>query len=425
MELSSQKNHPLRLQLANEVHARPFLKISQRSVIIHLGIFNSENPEVHRRLLDELCISLSITPPPIIYSAFFFETNAFTIKWSRHTEFSSFSFVFPLKESSSSTFKGNFSDWLPSDWFNSIQTSLISAVRVFALNQSDHSDKEALIHSIFNGRLLVNSHILSGGEVLCDWKVNTDGFSNMVVYDVDFRERQLGRAVQRLLEIEDYRMMALLALPIAREMAQELFYLESELSNFISLIDSGQSTTDADLLIQLTSLSAKIHKYYHHSSRFSASIAYDDIVRSRIQELRETRIEGYPTVGEFMDRRLKPAIDTCRTIVVRHEQLAKNVSRAADLLRTRVNLVQEKQTNSLLEGMNKTATSQLLMQKAVEGLSVAAISYYIVNLIGVGLKALHHLGVEVDVEVAEFILLFPTVYVVYQHSLAIKKIKVH
>ncbi|WP_018150804.1 DUF3422 family protein [Leeia oryzae] len=424
MDSHSQKDHPLRTLLANEVHARPFLKIQHRSIIFHLGIFSSEDPDVHERLLNQLCAALGIQPPAQDISAFFHEEAGVTVKWSRHTEFSSYTFVYDLPSIDTDEILLCHHHLLPPSWYQSIQHCLITAVRVLALNREDYQEKERIAHQLFNGRTLVNSRVLSGGEVLCDWKLNPDGFSSMLVYDVDFRERQLGRAVQRLLEIEDYRMMALLALPIARQMAQELFFLESELSSFIALIDAGQTTSDADLLIQLTSLSAKIHKYYHHSSRFSASIAYDDIVRSRIHELRETRIEGYPTVGEFMDRRLKPAIDTCRTIIVRHEQLAKNVSRAADLLRTRVNLVQEKQTNSLLAGMNKTANSQLLMQKAVEGLSVAAISYYIVNLIGVGLKAVHHLGVDVNVEVAEFLILFPTVYMVYKHSLAIKKIKV-
>ncbi|MGN6652708.1 DUF3422 family protein, partial [Trinickia sp.] len=129
----------------------------------------------------------------------------------------------------------------------------------------------------------------------------------------------------------------------------------------------------------------------------------------RIAELREEGIVGFPTIAEFMQRRLLPAMQTCSSVWTRHQQSATRVARAVDLLRTRVNLAQEEHTTALLEGMNRTSKTQLRMQHAVEGLSVAAISYYVLNLSGAALRALHAAHLSLDPDVLEGLLILPVV----------------
>ena len=51
------------------------------------------------------------------------------------------------------------------------------------------------------------------------------------------------------------------------------------------------------------------------------------------------------------------------------------------MLRTKVNVAVEKQNRDLLHSMNTRAKLQLRLQQTVEGLSVAAVSYYVVGLI--------------------------------------------
>ncbi|MCY1232370.1 hypothetical protein D9M72_448580 [compost metagenome] len=134
---------------------------------------------------------------------------------------------------------------------------------------------------------------------------------------------------------------------------------------------------------------------------------------ARIQELREQRIEGMPTIAEFMERRFGPAMETCRSVWSRHEQIAARVARAVDLLRTRVNLTQERDVTRLLAGLDRTARNQLHLQHAVEGLSVAAISYYVLSIAAAGLKALHVVKLPVDPELAEGLLILPVVLIVF------------
>jgi len=123
-------------------------------------------------------------------------------------------------------------------------------------------------------------------------------------------------------------------------------------------------------------------------------------VQARIEELRETRIEGVPTIGEFMDRRLAPAMNTCASVAQRQQALAERVAHTNDLLRTRVGILQEQQNSKILESMNARAAQQLRLQQAVEGLSVAAISYYMVGLFNYAGKAAKVAGWPINPDIA-------------------------
>ena len=92
----------------------------------------------------------------------------------------------------------------------------------------------------------------------------------------------------------------------------------------------------------------------------------------RIAELREGRVEGMPTLREFVERRLLPAMKTCETVARMQEGLSARISRASELLRTRVDIELERQNQELLAQMNRRAKLQLRLQETVEGLSVVA-----------------------------------------------------
>lgn len=70
------------------------------------------------------------------------------------------------------------------------------------------------------------------------------------------------------------------------------------------------------------------------------------------------------------------------------------------MLRTRVNLAQERQSLSVLRSLSHSADLQLRLQQAVEGLSVVAISYYGVSLAGYALKVLKGWGLEIPIDQA-------------------------
>ncbi|SEI22776.1 Protein of unknown function [Paraburkholderia hospita] len=169
---------------------------------------------------------------------------------------------------------------------------------------------------------------------------------------------------------------------------------------------------DSQLLVRLTHLAVRVESLSGAGGRFSASRAYEKLVLARIQELREERIEGMPTIQKCMERRFAPAMETCRSVWARHEQIAARIARAVDLLRTRVNLAQEKDVTRLLAGMERTARNQLHLQHAVEVLSVAAISYYVLSLIAAAFKALHVLSLPVEPELVEGLAIGPVIFAV-------------
>jgi uncharacterized membrane-anchored protein len=239
---------------------------------------------------------------------------------------------------------------------------------------------------------------MQGGEVWTDFAIQSDGFSRFVLRDVEMRAQQAGRLAQRVLEIDTYRMMALLGLPAARTVSAALDDIEAELATLAERMVSGEAVAgDQDLLAQITKLAARLEKLsLDNGYRFSASKAYYRLVKARIEELREARIEGVPTVEEFMDRRLTPAMNTCESTASRQEALARRIANVNDLLRTRVSIVQENQNRQILQSMDRRAAQQLRLQQAVEGLSVAAISYYVVGLLGYAGKGLKSLGAPVN-----------------------------
>ena len=214
--------------------------------------------------------------------------------------------------------------------------------------------------------------------------------------------------LQRLFEIESYRVMALLALPVARAHAPQIVAVERSLALLAEQLarDAGG---DEVLLGRLTTLAADVESAIATSQyRFSASRAYYDLVRSRIAELHERALPGIQTIDEFMTRRLAPAMATCFSVSQRWRELSERVAQASGLLSTRVEIVREKQNQSLLAATARRAMLQLRLQQTVEGLSVAAITYYVVGLVGYVAKGLKASGLSIDPEVT-IALAIPTV----------------
>jgi uncharacterized membrane-anchored protein len=104
-------------------------------------------------------------------------------------------------------------------------------------------------------------------------------------------------------------------------------------------------------------------------------------VDRRIEDIGETPLPGLQTLREFMNRRLSPAAATCEWATRRQAALSQRVSRISNLLRTRVEIEQQQSSQGLLAAMNRRQGLQLKLQATVEGLSVAAITYYIAGLV--------------------------------------------
>ncbi len=398
--LARELNHPLRLALAGEIHSRPFMRIEAPARISHLAVHREDGKAGHEAALDALCARFGVAGPRAGAQHFVHDFGHFRLKWERHTEFATFTFVEP--GTGGNGFERPAIRHVPADWLESLAGSIVVASHIAAERGAPLDIADARLQELFPAPPLVGSRVLSSGELWTDFQVGPDGFSRYVVRDTGLREMQLGRLVQRICEVETYLMMALLALPLARESALRLDRVEADLGGLgerMSAPDTGRD--DEALLHEISRLAAHLRSMALKTGyRFGAAQAYYRIVRARIRELREERIEGVPTIGEFMERRVAPAMDTCVSVAARQEALAETVSRCNDLLRTRVTLAQERQNQSVLESLSRSARLQLKLQQAVEGLSVVAISYYGVGLVSYALKAAKGWGLPIPVDAA-------------------------
>lgn len=406
LNLSRTLNHPLRLNLASEIHSRPFLVIEAPARISHLAIHNNDGQLSHERLLETLCARFGVAAPGARAQHFFHDFGHFRIKWERHSEFSTFSFIEPNVDSED--FQLTAIRHVPTDWLETLQSAVMVASHIVIERGEPLNIGDKHLKTLFPVQPLVGSHVLAGGEIWTNFQVGPDGFSKFLLRDIGLREAQTGRLVQRLCEIETYLMMALLALPLAREGSTLLGKVEEDLIRLGQRLNHPDIDGDAAeaLLREISRLDAQVRAHsFRTGYRFSAAQAYYRIVGARIGELREQRIEGVPTIGEFMERRLAPAMDTCVSVAARQEALATRINHSDDMLRTRVNLAQERQSQSVLQSLSRSATLQLRLQQAVEGLSVVAISYYGIGLAAYLLKALKGWGLEVPVDQAIGLLL--------------------
>ncbi len=414
-------DHPDRALLAAEVHARPPEPLAAPSRASYVAVrIEADARAAESAHLVRLCTQFDIAAPPTGATQWAATLGTLRIKWERHGEFSSYTFFTPGL--SSTPFAEPVAALLPAGWLAGVPGLTVFAahaklVSLAALAGPDGSTNAAAnptpaqLAAHFAGNVVVGAGIGDGaGQAYTDFMIHPDGFARFLLLDVEMTERQAGRMLQRLFEIEAYRMMALLALPMARGLWQRLLVIERTLADLTARIASqsvvganslainpGAQAGDDALLQQLMALAADVESALSASqARFGASRAYHALVATRIGELRERRIQGLQTIEEFMARRLSPAMATCATVSQRLHDVSERVAQASSLLSTRVDIARQQQNQALLAATARRAKMQLRLQQTVEGLSVAAIVYYLAGLVGYGAKALKAAGLALS-----------------------------
>lgn len=374
-------DHPQRRALNDEVHARPPDNLEAPVRLSYLVLVGSGSRSEDLQHLAALLEGTGAPKPAPDANHYAADLGSHRIKWERHTEFCRYTIYAQGVE------KKPFSEpaisLVPQTWLRNLKGQTIAALHANVVKGAKAMDPVKISETYFNGNPIIGS-MISGrtGRAYTDFRIHSDGFGRLLLCDHRMTPRQAGRLVQRLFEIDTYRMMALLALPVARALSPVLGSAEGELLHIMSSMEAAGEAEEAALLDRLTKLEAAVERQYTDNHyRFSAANAYYDLVQQRIDELREERIEGFQTFREFNDRRFLPAIATCRAVSARQSALSERIAHATMLLSTRVSVSREKQNQAILQSMDRRANLQLRLQQTVEGLSVAAITYYIVGLV--------------------------------------------
>lgn len=368
----------------DEIHARPQLLLHPPRALLQFAFMTEGDLGKDRAAMSALSQRLGVAEPDHATPLHGLTWDEGNLHCEKHTEFSTYLWSAMLDQSTGepcgeNPFQNGFIPPGP----------VVSGVSLKLLRWTEETEKEA---KNFDPVSLCYALVENGeAAILTDFQQDSQGLTHILVLARNLTQAQAGALVQRLLEIETYRILSLLALPLTRAMIKDLRRMEAHLATITNEMCAGlvERRNSDVLLTELTSLAAELEaSVAANLYRFSASKAYYEIVEERLSVLAEETIPGYFTWRDFLYRRIAPAMRTCQSVKERQDKLSDKLTHAISLLHSWVDVELERQNRDLLAAMNNRAQLQLRLQQTVEGLSVAAISYYVINLLDFLLKGI-------------------------------------
>lgn len=397
-----------RAELNNELFRRPPVPLATHALVVRAAFLQTaeEATQSVNRLRNLLGRQQDTSSPGQGNTFELIEFGGGRFQWERHTEFTTYALIIDAGGETGNPFNasgvaGLPSGW-PNDWIAEITGEQIAATRLQFL-PSDETTALAEARSVMDPQC-ASSMVADGkGRIWVDSRIKADGCTRILIEDHGMGEDRRARLAQRLIEIEIYRMMAMLAFPPARQLMADLHQMESGLRELVMRVaaDDDKPAEDAasdaeSMLHELLALAAEVERVSAvNGYRFDASRAYFDIVEQRLDELKETRIPGHQRLSNFLKRRLGPAMETVAAVRRRLENLSGHIDHTASLIRTRVDLDLQRQNRSLLHSMDRRAALQLRLQATLEWLSLMAMSYYGIGIVLYMAEAAYALGAPV------------------------------
>ena len=375
-------DHPLRAPLSDLMHARA-LPIFASPVVVRSWVYlvGDEARAAERKWIDSL---------PGEHGAEGWTLHDIGARdgmiWERHGEFSTYlSYTTTVNLAAEKRgglgFGRVHDDVFP--WLAEAPGSVFRSVEIAVLRYAPKPDQlqakidltQAVCCDVFDG----------AARIWSDFRLHEDGngggSGRIYVQDKGLRNDELSRLLQCLVEIGHYRKLALLGFPVARDLMAWLTGAEDRLAA-VTADMAGKAVSQEAILERLMALSAEVELRVNAVRyRQGATEAYAQLTEDRLVSLRESRVDGFSTMQEFIERRLHPAMRTCQAAARRLDDISARIGRVSDLLRARISISLEVQNQSLLQNMDLRSKLQMKLQALVEGLSVFAVSYYIFNLV--------------------------------------------
>ena len=379
------EDHPLRYKLANELHARPFPSMRAPCAVAYVAFKQAEMAANRDRAQDiahlQKLLDRHAAPHPQPGATHYYgQVGRHWLKWEQHTEFVTYTIFSEGTEER--PFDPRAFESFPEDWLAAAPGQRITSILLRIEERPDGDTIRSKLGEWFVPESLAASTVLEDAAIMAgDFRIDQNGHMRFAVFTSDtIGARRVGRIVQRLCEIETYKSMSMLGFARVRDMSAQLGALDTRLTELVEAMSVVGSKAE-ETLQALLAISAELETLSAQSSfRFGATWAYEAIVNQRIEALREARYDGRQSFGEFMMRRYQPAMRTVKSAQERLDAMSSRGVRAANLLRTRVDVERSAQNQALLESMDRRSDLQLRLQRTVEGLSVVAISYYAVSL---------------------------------------------
>jgi len=393
--------HEARAAILAELHARPFLPLAAPRPIYHYAFAtNHEEAQADCAALAALARARDVPPPATGRRFHYFTFGDWRLRWEQHTEFTTYSWSTGVE---ARTPFGHSDPLRDGEIAFTPPGRLIVASHLCVVDRAEPLDT---LTDLFNAQsLCVVGVDRNSAHVITDFALDNYGYTRFAVRLMNAPALEAGRLAQRLLEIETYRTMALLGLPLAHDVSPKLRAMERELSEITqSLSLAHDSRTSHELLRRLSDLLAKSEALSTRAAfRFGASRAYHALVKNRLALLQESPVGPYGTLSSFLSVRFDPAIETCNAVEARQTRFSRDVERANDLMRTGITLEMERQNGALLEDLNRRNRLQMRLNRMVQGISIAGLAYYLVGIFAYasrGLKAAGVFGEGISTEAA-------------------------
>lgn len=376
--------HSQRQMIAEEVHARPFQQLNSPLKVLHFAMMLGDlSMDEVRQAVSDFFVRCGGRAMEKGTGFDYQQITPLALRWEAHTEFYTLTLYQQTDQPDwQQTLRG-----LPVDWSESLPGELITGVQIHVRSPEAPplimaNDKIPV--DTFGDHQVIGSTVMRGAATLwTDFKPHGQfGLDRILVQDNHLHAYQCGRLLQRLCEIDTYRAVALLGLAPARDTMRRVSALDQELAVLtrqLSDLEKGKASETLDALMALAAQTEEISA--QTVNRFSASDAYYALIRMRISELQEQRVEGLQTMEQFIERRVDPAMRTWRSAAARLERVSERITRASNLLRSSIDLSTEEQIHGLLTSMNKRTRRQLTLQAKLETFSIIVVTYYLFDLV--------------------------------------------
>ncbi|SFG28910.1 Uncharacterized membrane-anchored protein [Novosphingobium sp. CF614] len=389
MEKDILREHASRREIVGEMHLRRWPTIEPPTLVIQILRLVSENERISaREMLASLPAGSRVTdtdnPKHLVGEL----PGGTAFVWEAHTEASAFTFFTPIADPADLIGSALDSSTAAAlEWAKHLQGETIRATRMAIV--SDDAAATPVVDALgLTETDLVSCHIGAGARVWTDFRIDREGFGRMVIAANGTGARDLTRLAQRVQELGNYRNLALLGLPAAHASWAVLNQVEGTLRELSGDVSRPEITDDI-LLQRVSGLSLDLMSISVGTGyRMSATQAYAQLVEERLAELSPRAIAGFQSLTDFTERRLLPAVRTCAAHTRRVADLSERTASFTSLLRARIETRIENQNARLLESMERSSSLQLRLQQLVEGLSVVALSYYCIGLLGYVLKGI-------------------------------------
>ena len=203
--------------------------------------------------------------------------------------------------------------------------------------------------------------------------------------------------VDAIVRIETYYHLLLMQKPLFSAAIDQVYKFEQVHLKQREIISGHIAHADSQALQRwLNSLTQDLLKTSRIAGKLhfelSASLPYDKIVHATLASLAERPLESYRPVSDYVLSGITGVADGYQQLLKRIETLRSGFEGIISIIRTRVDLIVEGQNLTLLQSVDKTTRSQVILQHTVEGLSVIVIAYYLAGLAGYVFKGFSEMG---------------------------------